>query len=80
MYKIFSILKDVNKNEELINKGLILKDFEIWNLGDEDIQIIINYSDCAITLESGEGFSMGKDETRSCIMASNGKIKMVGKH
>ncbi len=80
MYRIYSMVKEVSENEELLYKGLILKDFEIWNLGEEEIKIIINHSQYEITLESGEGFSMGKDETRSCVMVTEGKVKFVGKH
>ena len=82
--KIFSKRIDATTNQEIIVKenygGLILTDFEIWNLGKSDIEIKINNSDENILLEPNEGFSMGNDETFSCIIVTGGTIKFSGKY
>lgn len=82
--KIFSKRIDATMNQEIIVKEnygeLILTDFEIWNLGDSDIEIKINNSDDNILLESMEGFSMGKDEVVSCIIVTGGTVKFSGKY
>ena len=82
--KIFSKKIDATTNQEIIVKEnygeLILTDFEIWNLGESDIEIKINNSDENILLESMEGFSMGNDETFSCIIVTGGTIKFSGKY
>ena len=72
--KIFCKRIDATTNQEIIVKEnygeLILTDFEIWNLGESDIEIKINNSDENILLEPMEGFSIGKDEVVSCIIVT----------
>ena len=72
--KIFSKRIDATTKQEIIVKEnygeLILTDFEIWNLGESDIEIKINNSDENILLEPMEGFSIGKDEVVSYIIVT----------
>lgn len=82
--RVFSKRLEATTNQEVIVKEnygkLILIDFEIWNLGDSDIEIKINNSDDNILLEPMEGFSMGKDEVVSCIIVTGGTVKFSGKY
>ena len=82
--RIFSKKINATTNQEIIIKDglgkLILKDFEIWNLGESNIEVKINNSEDNILLEPMEGFSMGDDETVSCIVVTGGTVKISGKY
>lgn len=80
--RVFSKVLDCLPGDELLIKEnygqLVLCNFCIFNIGENDIKIKINNSDEEILLEPNEGFDMGEYETFSCVAVTSGMVKFSG--
>lgn len=78
--KIKTGVKTFSANEDIIEyKGrvtvVVAKEFNVYNLGDYDIEIQFNGCEDLVLLEPGEGFSTNMEVRHAIVMTEGAVIK-----